>query len=121
MLIGKHERPVLDWMKRRVPVAHHSDVDKESAKRPERVMSGKYLSLHKYLVDRYADTVVLTFGQIEDLLGFALPDLARRQQEWWTNADASTDPPHYSDSWILASRTATPNLVARTVMFERTP
>jgi hypothetical protein len=82
-------------------------------------MSGKYQSLYKYLVGRYADNVVLTFAQIEDLLGFALPDLARRHAEWWTAPDPNGDGPTYSDSWILAGRTAKPNLLARTVAFER--
>jgi hypothetical protein len=82
-------------------------------------MSGKYLSLYTYLEKRYANTVVLTFAEIEDLLGFTLPDLARLHQEWWTNADPNAERPSYSDSWILASRTARPNLLARTVVFER--
>jgi hypothetical protein len=38
--------------------------------------------LHKYLDDRCADTVVLTFGEIEDLLGSKLPDVASRAGEW---------------------------------------
>jgi hypothetical protein len=82
-------------------------------------MSGKYRLLHKYLEDRYADTVVLTFAEIEDLLGFALPDQARLHQEWWTDRAADVAGLHYSDCWILASRTAAPNLLARHVVFER--
>ena len=82
-------------------------------------MSGKYLLLYEYLENRYANTVVLTFAEIEDLLGFTLPDLAGSRQEWWTDGKVNITGPHYSDSWILASRTATPNLVARTVVFER--
>ena len=82
-------------------------------------MSGKYLLLYKYLQSRYADTVVLTFGQIESLLGLALPDQARLNQRWWTNADVAVAETNYSDSWILASRIATPNLLAQTVAFER--
>jgi hypothetical protein len=46
-------------------------------------MSGKYLLLCKDLENRYANTVVLTFAEIEDLPGFRLPDLARLHQEWW--------------------------------------
>jgi len=79
-------------------------------------MSGQYVLLYKYLENRYANTVVLTFAEIEDLLGFRLPDQARLHQEWWTDAAAG---PNYSDSWILASRTAKPNMLARTVVFER--
>ena len=82
-------------------------------------MSGKYLSLYKYLEGRYANAVFLTFAEIEDLLGFALPDQARLQREWWTNTATNVAESSYADSWILAHRTAMPNLLARTVMFER--
>jgi hypothetical protein len=78
-----------------------------------------YLGLHKYLDDRYANTVVLTFAEIEDLLGFTLPDLARLQQDWWANADPDGIPSDQSRSWTQASRTATPNLLAQIVVFER--
>jgi hypothetical protein len=111
---------MLDWMKRRASMAHNQpEQDPAAAKRQGRVMSGKYLSLYTYLENRYANTVVLTFAEIEDLLGFTLPELARLRQEWWTNADPDTARPSYADSWMLASRTAKPNLLAQTVVFER--
>jgi hypothetical protein len=76
--------------------------------------------LYKYLENRYANTVVLTFAEIEDLLGFALPEQARLQPEWWT-IRTNVDGAHYSDCWVLASRTATPNMPAQIVVFERVP
>jgi hypothetical protein len=79
----------------------------------------KYRSLHKYLDDRYANTVVLTFAEIEDLLGFTLPDLARLRLDWWAGAAADSTPSAQSRSWTEASRSATPNLLAQTVVFER--
>ena len=83
-------------------------------------MPGKYKALYEYLENRYANTVVLTFAQIEDLLGFTLPDSARVDHEWWANNDPNDNTPHpHSRSWTLASRTATPNLQAQTVVFER--
>lgn len=82
-------------------------------------MPGKYRALHKYLDNRYANTVVLTFAQIEDLLGFTLPDSARVDPAWWANNDPNGTPPPQSRSWTLASRTATSNLLAQTVVFER--
>jgi len=108
---------MLNWMRRRGPVTH---LHLEPEAGPQRVMSGTYPFLYKYLHDRYADTVVLTFAQIESLLGFALPDQARLNQQWWTNTAATAAGTNYSDSWILASRIATPNLLAQTVAFERT-
>jgi hypothetical protein len=63
--------------------------------------------------------VVLTFAEMEDLLGFSLPDLARLSEEWWTDPDRTATRPRYSDAWILANRTARPNLPALTVVFAR--
>jgi len=78
-----------------------------------------YRPLQKYLRERYAEIVVLTFAQIEDLLGAALPAAARVNSTWWTNAEADGTPSLQSRAWTQAGRTATPNLRARTVTFER--
>ena len=120
-LRGRYESPMLlDWMKKRGTTAPPRRAPAAEAMNPKgRVMAGQYQLLYRYLEDRYANTVVLTFAEIEDLLGFALPDQARLHQEWWTEAETTMAGPNYSDSWILASRTAVPNLVARTVVFER--
>jgi hypothetical protein len=76
----------------------------------------EYRALYTYLEHRYASVVVLTFEQMEALLGFALPALACTEPEWWTAAAVST---LHSSAWTGAGRTATPNLLARTVTFER--
>jgi hypothetical protein len=79
----------------------------------------EFKPLHAYLKGRYADNVVLTFTQIEDLLGHALPAPARSDEDWWANADASGEPSAQARSWVQADRTATPHLSARTVSFVR--
>ena len=79
----------------------------------------EYRSLYQYLENRFADTVVLTFAQIEALLGFTLPDVARLRPDWWATPEADAVPSSQSRSWVEASRTATPNLRAQSVMFER--
>jgi hypothetical protein len=83
------------------------------------VKAGKYQLLYQYLEKRYANRVVLTFTQIEDLIGFALPDSAHVNQNWWADDDGDGQHDAQSRSWTLASRTATPNLQAQTVVFER--
>jgi len=96
------------WLKRRGWPARgerEAPPERRVARPPERVVPGKYQLLHKYLEERFAGTVVLTFAEVEDLIGSALPDQARTEAEWWTNA--------------LSSRTATPNLLAQTVAFVR--
>jgi hypothetical protein len=82
--------------------------------------AGIYGPLYVYLEHRYADIVVLTFGQMEDLLGFTLPPPARTDPAWWTNrAGEAASSPQYSEAWRLAHRTAKPNLPAGNVAFER--
>ena len=78
-----------------------------------------YAPLHAYLIGRFADAIVLTFAQIEDLLGFALPAAARVRAEWWSSDDQDEEPAPQRDAWTRANRTATPNLFSRTVRFER--
>lgn len=87
--------------------------------RSEPRVPAEYLSLYTYLEHRYASTVVLTFEQMESLLGFALPESARIEREWWTDAALRMD--GHSGAWTEARRTAMPNLTARTVTFERLP
>ena len=79
----------------------------------------EFRALYTYLEHRYASVVVLTFDQMEALLGFALPAPASTDRDWWTDAAARTD--RHSDAWLGAGRTASPNLPARTVTFERLP
>ncbi len=113
------------WFTRRELIARYvAAADPPAAARPTGLapgrgakVPGKCAGLHNYLVNRFADRVVLTFGQLEDLLGGALPDSARAHQEWWTNKDTGTS--SCAEAWILAGRTAKPNLMARTVTFER--
>jgi len=92
-------------------------VDTPRARPP--TLTGKYAPLHKYLEDRYADMVVLSFGQIESLLGFALPESARTKPEWWSADTTPVDPTSCSAAWTLAGRSARPNLFAQNVAFER--
>ena len=107
---------MLEWMKGRRP-ARHQELDADAANAEGSLRSGRLGPLHKYLDDRYADAVVLTFSEIEDLAGFALPEIARLSPDWWTAPDTARS--LFADSWIQAHRTARPNLAARTVAFLR--
>ena len=111
---------MLNWMKKRRLIAtSQREADAETKQARGRAMQGKYLLLYNYLDARHANKIVLTFAEIEDLLGFTLPAQARLQQEWWTKTGIDIGGYNYSDCWTLARRTATPNLVAQIVLFER--
>ena len=84
-----------------------------------RARTGAYRGLFEYLDKRYADTVVLTFQQIRDLLGAELPATALTDPDWWTGTDGGESDAPWSAAWTLAHRTARPNLQASTVAFDR--
>ena len=115
--VGLRER-LLAWVRRQQATARIRP-EPDAAVRQRLVKAGKYVSLYTYLEARFANRVVLTFAEIEDLLGFALPDPARRREDWWTSPVPEGPGPRFSDSWILAHRTARPNLLALTVVFDR--
>ena len=76
----------------------------------------EYRALYTYLEHRYASVVVLTFEQIEALLGLALPTPARTECGWWTDV---VDTQRHCAAWTEAGRTATPNIAAGIITFER--
>jgi hypothetical protein len=106
---------MFDWLRRHAPAAPLSPVPRPSRERP--ASAGEYQPLHKYLRDRYANRLVMTFAEIEDLLGFSLPGGARLNDAWWA-APAGLGPAHAA-AWTLAGRTATVNRLAQIVVFER--
>jgi hypothetical protein len=79
---------------------------------------GQYHALYVYLRDRYADRVVLSFADIEALLGFALPEPARQARDW-AGPDTAARASAQSGAWKLASRSAIVNVGARHVVFDR--
>ena len=112
---------LLEWIRMRrpwsAPVAQHATrifpVEQSSPPVPR-----EYQALYTYLERRYASVVVLTFAQVEALIGFALPTPARTEREWWTGI---VDTQRHSAAWTGAGRTAAPNLGAETIRFERVP
>src|SRR5437660_11910550 len=107
--------PVRTWW-RRAPVSERPTAVFPIERSTPRVPA-EYASLYTYLERRYASIVVLTFEQMEALLGFALPAPASTKRDWWTGVAVRAS--RHSEAWVEAGRTAAPNLAARTVAFER--
>jgi hypothetical protein len=111
---------MFDWLLRR-GLTHKtvSSAGTPRIVRRSQPTAGEYKSLEKYLRERYANRLVLTFAEIEDLLGFSLPALARVDLAWWDGGNFVAVPSTQSFAWSLAGRTARVNLAARSVVFER--
>ena len=108
------------WLKRRKMIPAGESAPTSTAPQRRRQAGADQL-LFDYLEDRYAQTVVLTFEQIEDLHGTGLPEPARQDGGWWLEPQSRTadGTPGGTRAWTLAGRTARPNLRAQTVTFER--
>jgi hypothetical protein len=104
------------WLKRRNMLPKGDSTVRSDAPQRRRKAGADQL-LFDYLDDRYAQTVVLTFEQIEDLLGTGLPEPARRDGDWWLEPEPAVA--GGTRAWTLAGRTARPNFQAKTVTFER--
>ncbi len=63
--------------------------------------------------------MVLTFAEIEALIGHALPEAARREQAWWTPGGESGASSGQVAAWTGAGRVVTPNLLAQRATFSR--
>jgi hypothetical protein len=75
---------MFDWLRRRGVSVNARPAAAVDSAREGHATADEYELLYKYLRDRYANRVVLTFAEIEDLLGFSLPVDARVQQMWWS-------------------------------------
>jgi len=119
-LVGRVMAPVTAWLRdrwRRKDVPASLRITPSDEARPP--VPAAYMPLYSYLDRRYADTVVLTFDQIESLLGFAPPSPAFADADWWTNPCDAND--CHAAAWTAARRSAAPRLSARIVAFERLP
>jgi hypothetical protein len=107
------------WWKRRAAIVRAPSSTSPAAVPEASGDAGQYQALYVYLRDRYADRVVLSFADIEALLGFSLPERARQAREWWAGPDAAAHGSAQSGAWTLARRSAIANLGARHVVFDR--
>jgi len=74
--------------------------------------------LRDHLANAGPTPVILTFAEIEGILGDSLPPSAYQHKEWWAN---ETDDMRHTQSlaWTANGRRAVINLHARTVLFAR--
>jgi hypothetical protein len=107
------------WTRKRAEPSQTPQMAPDNALAQPLVRASAYLGLYTYLSARHADTVVLTFAEIEALIGQSLPEAARREPAWWTPAGDSGASPVQVAAWTRAGRVVTPNLPAQRATFLR--
>jgi hypothetical protein len=79
----------------------------------------KYEPLTRFLQNQPGGEVRLSFAQIEQLIGFTLPDTAQREPDWWSNAPSGDVA---ANAWLAAGfRSEDVDLAAGELTFRRDP
>ncbi len=77
-------------------------------------VSAKYRGLAEYLLSSNKTRVTLSYSQIEEILGFALPDTARKfKQSYWANTETHS----YASSWMAVGYKTRVDIDSDTVTF----
>ena len=76
---------------------------------------GKYAPLHRRLAGLTGEVWRASFREIEDVLGFALPDSARLYPAWWSNGGRHS----HALAWVAAGFRARPQIPSEVIVFER--
>lgn len=77
-------------------------------------VSSKYRGLTEYLLSSNETKVTLSYSQIEEILGFNLPNTARKfKQAYWANTKTHS----YASSWMNVDYKARPDINSETVTF----
>ena len=81
---------------------------------------GRYDPLRDYLVQCGSDEVMLSFTDIESIIGRPLPPSAHNYDAWWANISDSVFTQHsHAKSWHAAGYKAQVNRAGKTVRFYR--
>ena len=83
---------------------------------PAECGNSKYQALSEYLYESWEKRIVLSYDEIEDVLGFELPASAHTvPQSFWAN----TEYHNYAKSWLALGYKAKVDVKNKNVTFER--
>lgn len=83
---------------------------------PTECANSKYKALSEFLYERWEKRIVLSYEQLEELLGFTLPASAHNlPQSYWANTEYHT----YAKSWLKLGYKAKVDVENKKVVFER--
>ena len=77
-------------------------------------VSNKYRGLAEFLLSSNESKITLSYSQIEAILGFSLPDTAKKfKQSYWANTETHS----YASSWMAVGYKARVDVESDTVTF----
>lgn len=105
-------------LENKVKVLEQKEENKEKATAQTAIsldkVSAKYRCLAEYLLSSNATRVTLSYSQIEEILGFSLPDTASKyKQSYWANTETHS----YASSWLAVGYKTRVDIDSDTVTF----
>ena len=83
---------------------------------PAECSKSKYKALSEFLYTNWATRIELSYEQLEDILGFKLPESAHKlPQSYWANTEYHT----YAKSWLKLGYKTRIDVENQKVVFER--
>ena len=83
---------------------------------PAAKISDKYMPLAEYLYKSGERRITLSYGEIEDILGFKLPDTAYNfPQSYWANTKTHS----YATAWMEVGYKTKCNVAEKLIIFEK--
>ena len=83
---------------------------------PTECTNGKYRALAEYIYESWEKRIVLSYEELEDVLGFKLPESAHKlPHSYWANTDYHP----YAKSWLKLGYKAKVDVENKKVTFER--
>ena len=83
---------------------------------PVECANSKYKALSEFLYERWEKRILLSYDQLEDILGFSLPASAHTlPQSYWANTEYHT----YAKSWLKLGYKVKVDTQNKKVIFER--
>jgi len=79
----------------------------------------KYTSLRVFLKNSKNVTEVLTFQELEKILGFSLPNSARNRKEWWGNETNIKSRHTHCKEWLNAGWKVDSVVLGKMVTFSK--
>ena len=83
---------------------------------PAECANSKYKALSEFLYENWEKRIILSYTELEDILGFSLPTSAHNlPQSYWANTEYHT----YAKSWLKLGYKAKVDAENKQVCFER--
>ena len=103
-------------MEKMLSALERNEMPQDSADGARKNITSKYRGLTEYLLNAKCDRVALTYPELEEILGFSLPESAQNHMRaYWSNTETHS----YASSWLAIGYRTRVDVDGKRVFFEK--